>query len=90
MKKYETGDFDRSNTVQRENKIRDWKNRKKRFNHDDDVKLLSGHEEGVCNHAEYKGIKYGTIWSWIAFLGVDKVYVCHGSPCSNKYTEIIY
>ncbi len=90
MTKYESGDFDRSNTEFRKNNITKWRNSKEKFSHDDVVELLTGHEEGVCNHAEYQGIKYGTIWSWIAPLGGDKAYVCHGPPCSNKYTEITY
>jgi predicted choloylglycine hydrolase len=88
MKRYETGDFDRSNTEQREIKIKKWRKSRTRFNHKDVEKLLSGHEEGVCNHAEYMGIKYGTIWSWIAALGEEKAFVCHGPPCSNNYMEI--
>jgi predicted choloylglycine hydrolase len=90
MKKYETGNFDRSNTEQRETKIRNWRDTSERFSHEDVVQLLSSHNDGVCNHAEYKGIKYGTIWSWIAPLGEDIAYVCHGSPCRNKYMEITY
>jgi predicted choloylglycine hydrolase len=90
MKQYEKGDFHRSNTETREDKISDWRSSKERFTHEDVVQLLSGHEDGVCNHAEYKGVKYGTIWSWIAPLGEDKAYVCHGPPCNNKYMEITY
>jgi predicted choloylglycine hydrolase len=90
MKKYDNGDFDRSNTEKRENTIRNWRKSKERFGHEDVVQLLSSHEEGVCNHAEYKDIKYGTIWSWIAPLGEDKAYVSDGPPCSNKYTEVTY
>lgn len=88
MKHYETGEFDRTNTEERASRITKWRNSKEVFAHDDVVSILSGHDEGVCNHAEYKGIKYGTIWSWIAPLGMNKAYVCHGPPCSNKYTEI--
>jgi predicted choloylglycine hydrolase len=88
MKKYETGDFDRSNTEYRESKIRAWKSNGEMFSLGDVELLLSGHEDGVCNHGEYNGIKYGTIWSWIAPLGLDKVFVCHGPPCSNKYVEV--
>jgi predicted choloylglycine hydrolase len=90
MKVYETGDFDRSNTEQREKKIRNWRSSKERFSYEDVIQLLSGHEEGVYNHAEYLGINYGTIWSWIAPLGEDKAYVCQGPPCSNNYIEITY
>ena len=90
MKHYETGGYDRSNTEQREDKIMSWKSKKERFSHEDVVQLLSGHEEGVCNHADYMGIKYGTIWSWITPIGENKAYVCHGPPCSNEYTEITF
>jgi predicted choloylglycine hydrolase len=90
MKKYERGDFDRSNTELRENKIKHWRSNREIFNQEDVVQFLSGHSEGVCNHAEYKNVKYGTIWSWIAPLGKDKAYVCHGPPCGNKYKEIIF
>jgi predicted choloylglycine hydrolase len=90
MKQYETGEFDRSNTEQRAGKIGKWRSSKKVFSHEDVVQFLSSHEGGVCNHAEYKGTKYGTIWSWIAPLGMDKAYVCHGPPCSSSYTEITF
>ena len=88
MKKHETGDFDRSNTEERESRIKAWRKKKGKYSYEDVKQFLSDNNEGVCNHADYQGIKYGTIWSWIAPLGEDMAYVCHGPPCKGTYQTI--
>lgn len=44
-------------------------------------RVLSGHENGVCDHQEWGG----TIWSWIALLGTGNVEICAGPPCTHEY-----
>lgn len=90
MKQYESEDFDFGNTDKRIKNIENWRQSKSHFTHKDIMHLLSNHEDGVCNHGEYMGVDFGTIWSWIAPLGTSKAYVCEGPPCTNKYVEVAY
>jgi predicted choloylglycine hydrolase len=90
MKKLENPEFDFSNTSQRYNRVTDWYKRTESIGLDDLKHVLSSHEEGVCDHSEYEGALFSTIWSWIAYLGERHVYVCHGPPCSNDYEKITY
>jgi len=84
MRKLENPTFDYSNTHRRYNTIDKWYQGKDTINLADVKKVLSTHENGVCNHGE----GFETIWSWIAPLGKRYAYVCHGSPCKGKYHKI--
>ncbi|MFW9995566.1 MAG: C45 family autoproteolytic acyltransferase/hydrolase [Candidatus Odinarchaeota archaeon] len=43
--------------------------------------ILRDHEHEVCAHVD----EGGTVWSWIARLGINEVQVCVGSPCEKQY-----
>ena len=71
-------------TFTRLQKVNSWfEANKGRIDLDSVKRVLSGHENGVCDHQEWGG----TIWSWIAFLGTDKVEICAGPPCTHEYEE---
>ena len=89
MKPLETEPYDYSNTHQRYNHLVTWNNeRSKPVSVEDVMQVLSSHEGSVCNHGEYMGKMFGTIWSWIAPLGLPYVYMSSGPPCKNRYKKI--
>jgi len=86
LKKYEYENFSFRNSKIRLDTIYKWyENNKSEINLDKIKKLLSGHNNGVCNHFEFGGETTSTIWSWIARIGLDEMLVCDGAPCSNTY-----
>lgn len=89
LHKYEFQGFKFPNSYERLRKIQTWyKNKNSKINIDEIKKLLSGHDDGVCNHFEFGGETTSTIWSWIAEIGTDEILVCDGSPCVNQYEKI--
>ncbi len=49
--------------------------------------ILRDHHYGVCDHNE--AASAGTIWSWIASLGTNKVEISVGQPCKNDYNAYL-
>ncbi len=41
---------------------------------------------GICDHGEFEGVKYASIWSWIFDYETSSLHVTPGIPCKNKYT----
>ena len=86
LKKYEFKNFRFRNSEVRLNKIIDWFEKNNSIINLGKVKkLLSGHDDGVCNHFEFGGEMTSTIWSWIAKIGINEIFVCDGAPCINNY-----
>ncbi len=86
LKKYEFKNFSFPNSQERMNKINAWfKNRQSDISIKNIKKLLSDHDTGVCNHFEFEGEITSTIWSWIAELGSNQIFLCDGSPCESPY-----
>lgn len=89
LKKYEYKNFSFRNSEERLRKINKWyEANKSGITIGKIKKLLSGHDEGVCNHFEFAGEMTSTIWSWIAQIGLDEILVCDGSPCANPYQRM--
>jgi predicted choloylglycine hydrolase len=86
MKRYESAEFDFSNTHRRYSTVDKWYRENDSFSLVDVEKMLQGHDDGVCNHGE----GYETIWSWYAPLGTGVAYVCHGNPCKGNFERIEY
>ncbi len=86
LKKYEDKNFSISNSQERLKKLENWyKKQKSKIPIDEIKRVLSRHDDGVCNHFEFAGETTSTIWSWIAKIGTDEILVCDGSPCANPY-----
>jgi predicted choloylglycine hydrolase len=50
---------------------------------EDAQRILSDHRGLVCSHAEE--IQLGTLWSLIAALSKQSIYISEGHPCKTKY-----
>jgi predicted choloylglycine hydrolase len=69
-------------TITRLQGITDWYNNHEKPISIESIKsILKDHEYGVCDHNG----EAGTLWSWIAQLGTNKVEICEGKPCTGKY-----
>jgi predicted choloylglycine hydrolase len=72
--------------------LNSWFNKKTKPVDLEDIKMLQRtHDVEICPHVQeiYEGKlrDLTTCWAWIAPLGDNKVYLCEGSPCKNKYLE---
>ena len=95
LKKYTNPALIPPNSLVRFKNVRNFlKNRNKRISMNDIMKFLGSHEEGVCSHYEFEGIKGATIYSWIAEIREDsnpiQVLAAIGSPCENAYESLSY
>lgn len=90
MKPLEDPGFDYSSTHRRYSTAMEWYGGRDGVGLEDVKRVLSGHDDGVCDHGVWDGIESGTIWSWIAPLGRRVAYVCDGPPCSGAYEEISF
>ncbi len=89
LKKYEYKNFTFRNSELRLNIIKNWYEVNKSEITFEKVKtLLSGHNDGICNHFEFGGETTSTIWSWIAKIGIDEILVCDGPPCANTFEQM--
>lgn len=43
---------------------------------------------GVCDHGEYEGTKYASIWSWIFDYSSKTMFLTPGIPCQNEYKQL--
>ncbi len=86
LKKHEDKRINFPNSHERLNKMRNWYERRDSKITIEELKyFLSSHEEGVCNHFEFGGDVTSTIWSWIANIGTDEIFISDGSPCAHPY-----
>lgn len=91
LHKYEFLNFKFSNSHERLKKIQIWYKKKNfKVSIDDIMEVLSSHDKGVCNHFDFGGETTSTLWSWIAQIGVNEIFLCNGSPCSNQYKKMKY
>jgi predicted choloylglycine hydrolase len=89
LKKHEYKNFRIPNSQERLKKIQDWyKNQKSKITIDEIKHILSSHDDGVCNHFEFGGETTSTIWSWIAKIGTDEIFISDGSPCAHPYEKM--
>ena len=43
---------------------------------------------GVCDHGEFEGIKFASIWSWIFDYSHNEMFLTPGIPCQNDYKKL--
>ncbi|MFW9874222.1 MAG: C45 family autoproteolytic acyltransferase/hydrolase [Candidatus Thorarchaeota archaeon] len=83
------------NSLVRFNKVKNFlENRNSKIVMNDVIKFLSSHQEGVCNHVEFDGIKTSTIYSWITEINEKsdpiQLSATIGPPCKHNYEKYIF
>ncbi len=53
-----------------------------------DLTSLDVEKNGICDHGEFEGIKFGTIWSWIFDYDAKQLSLSPGPPCKMEYERI--